>query len=89
MFITYWSGKSILQINGWYPSFIYSLWYIRVKVSDGVQTHRKAAPVCTAMHPLHVQHGSEQADVVVDATVRLHAFKQLEKVETNNLLVTM
>lgn len=34
------------------------------------------------MHPLHVQHGSEQTDVVVNSTERLHAFKQLWRKQT-------
>lgn len=53
-----------------------------------VQTHRKAASVSAPMHPLHVQHWSEQTDMVVDSTERLHAFKQLERrqTETHNAL---
>lgn len=31
------------------------------------------------MHPLHVQHGSEQADVVVDSTKGLHPFEELQR----------
>lgn len=34
------------------------------------------------MHPLHVQHGSEQANVVVHAAERLHALKQLRTRQT-------
>ncbi len=51
-----------------------------------MQTHREAASVSAPMHPLHVQHGSEQTDVVVDSTERLHAFEQLERrqAETHN-----
>lgn len=48
----------------------------------GVQTHGKAASVSASMHPLHVHHGSEQTDVVVHSTERLHAFKQLERSQT-------
>lgn len=49
-----------------------------VRHSRGRQTHRKAASVGASMHPRHVQHGSEQTDVVVYSAERLHAFKQLE-----------
>ena len=45
-------------------------------------THRQAAPVSTAVHPLHVQHGSEQPDVLVNASERLHALKQLTHTHT-------
>lgn len=41
-------------------------------------THWQTASLRTAVHPLHVQHGSEQADVVVHSAERLHAFKQLQ-----------
>lgn len=47
------------------------------RVSGSVGTHGQAAPVGAAVHPLHVHHGPEQADVVVGAAERLHALEQL------------
>lgn len=44
-----------------------------------VRTHGQAAPLGAAVHPLHVHHRPEQADVVVDSAKRLHALKQLGK----------
>lgn len=57
--------------------------YIYILKMRWVQTHRKTASVSAPIHPLHVQHGSEEADVVVSSTKRLHAFKQLESRQTD------
>ena len=37
----------------------------------------EAAPLGGDVHPGHVVHRPEHPDLVVDATVRLHAFEQL------------
>lgn len=42
-------------------------------------THGQTAPVGAAVHPLHVHHRPEQADVVVDAAKCLHTLEQLYK----------
>lgn len=42
-------------------------------------THGQTASVGAAVHPLHVHHRPEQADVVVDAAKRLHTLEQLYK----------
>lgn len=43
----------------------------------------QACPHCRGVHPGHVVHRTEHADLVVHATVSLHALKQLLRIMKN------